>query len=184
MDSKRLSFIDQTLYTITVVTSSESNAGTNSGVLMTIYGGENRTKQFQLIATEQDSKLLFQPGSTDKFQIELNDVGTVCLMEIFQIIYLLFLTRLIKSILNKMEKVFARIGIYKKYRLKKDQKSTSIGRIFQEISSLFHIYYRFNANVVLNSSKPDIDLQLTSSDTKETDLSIYRIMCLRLLQRI
>ena len=44
---------------------------------MTIYGDKDRTKQFQLITTKQDSELLFKPGETNQFEIELNDVGNV-----------------------------------------------------------------------------------------------------------
>jgi len=45
---------------------------------MTIYGDKDRTKQFQLLTTKQNSELLFQQGETNKFEIELNDVGNVC----------------------------------------------------------------------------------------------------------
>ncbi len=69
--------IDQILYTITIVTSSENDSGTDSGVFMTIYGDKDRTKQFQLITTKQDSELLFKQNQTNKFEIELNDVGNV-----------------------------------------------------------------------------------------------------------
>jgi len=44
---------------------------------MTIYGDKDRTKQFQLITTKQDSELLFKQNQTNKFEIELNDVGNV-----------------------------------------------------------------------------------------------------------
>jgi hypothetical protein len=54
---------------------------------MTIYGDKDRTKQFQLITTKKDPELLFKQGETNKFEIELNDVGNVCLIEIFRIIH-------------------------------------------------------------------------------------------------
>lgn len=69
--------VDQVKYKITVVTSSENDSGTDSGVFMTIYGDKNQTKQFQLANTEKGSELLFKPGETREFQMELDDVGTV-----------------------------------------------------------------------------------------------------------
>lgn len=65
------------MYNITIITSSENDSGTDSGVFMTIYGDKNQTKQFQLVSTEKSSELLFKPGETRQFQVELNDVGTV-----------------------------------------------------------------------------------------------------------
>jgi hypothetical protein len=64
-------------YTITIVTSSENDSGTDSGVFMTIYGDKGQTKQFQLVTTKQGSDLLFKPGETKEFKVELNDVGKV-----------------------------------------------------------------------------------------------------------
>ncbi len=81
-------FIDQVTYTITVVTSSEDDSSTDSGVFMTIYGEKNRTKQFQLITSNQDSESLFKQGQTSEFQIELNDVGPVCSIINFSLIIL------------------------------------------------------------------------------------------------
>jgi hypothetical protein len=75
-------------YTITVVTSSEDDSSTDSGVFMTIYGEKNRTKQFQLITSNQDSESLFKQGQTSEFQIELNDVGPVCSIINFSLIIL------------------------------------------------------------------------------------------------
>jgi hypothetical protein len=103
--------IDQTIYTITIITSSEKDSGTDSGVFMTIYGDKDQTKKFQLITTKQDSELLFKPGGTNQFEFELDDVGIVNFNEIFRILFLFFLYRLIKLILDKMEKVFIQSGI-------------------------------------------------------------------------
>jgi hypothetical protein len=44
---------------------------------MTIYGDKDRTKQFQLIKTKQNSELLFKQNEINQFEIELNDVGNV-----------------------------------------------------------------------------------------------------------
>jgi hypothetical protein len=79
------------IYTITIVTSSENDSGTDSGVFMTMYGDKGRTEQFQLVSTRQDSDLLFKPGETNEFKIELNDIGKVCSISIFAILYSLFL---------------------------------------------------------------------------------------------
>ncbi len=79
------------IYTITIVTSSENDSGTDSGVFMTMYGDKGRTEQFQLISTRQDSDLLFKPGETNEFKIALNDIGKVCSISIFAILYSLFL---------------------------------------------------------------------------------------------
>ncbi|CAF3803025.1 unnamed protein product [Rotaria sordida] len=68
---------DQATYTITVVTSSEEDAGTKSGVLMTIFGDKDSTKQFQLTNTKQDDKALFESGKTNEFEMELDDVGSI-----------------------------------------------------------------------------------------------------------
>jgi hypothetical protein len=78
------------MYTIRIVTSSENDSGTDSGVFMTIYGNKSQTKQFQLITTKQDSNLLFKPGETNEFTIELNDVGNVCLILIFSFNWFFF----------------------------------------------------------------------------------------------
>ena len=69
--------IDQILYDIRVITSSEDDSGTDSGIFMTIYGEEHRTEEFQLTATDQQQKPLFQPGSKDHFSMKLDDVGRV-----------------------------------------------------------------------------------------------------------
>jgi hypothetical protein len=69
--------IDQSTYKITIVTSSEENSGTDSGVLMTIFGDKDITKQFQLINPKQDDKGLFESGQTNEFEMELDDVGKV-----------------------------------------------------------------------------------------------------------
>lgn len=71
-------WIDQLNYVITVVTSSEENSGTDSGVLMTICGDKDTTKQFQLINAKQNNQDLFQTGTTNEFEMELDDVGNVC----------------------------------------------------------------------------------------------------------
>jgi hypothetical protein len=78
------------MYTIRIVTSSENDSGTDSGVFMTIYGDKSQTKKFQLITTKQDSNLLFKPGETNEFTIELNDVGNVCLILIFSFNWFFF----------------------------------------------------------------------------------------------
>ncbi|CAF2907936.1 unnamed protein product [Rotaria sp. Silwood2] len=68
---------DQATYTIMVVTSSEEDAGTNSDVLMTIFGDKDKTKQFQLTNTKQGDKALFESGKTNEFEMELDDVGNI-----------------------------------------------------------------------------------------------------------
>ncbi|CAF0753759.1 unnamed protein product [Rotaria sp. Silwood1] len=68
---------DQATYTITVVTSSEEDAGTKSGVLMTIFGDKDKTKQFELTNTKQGDKALFESGKTNEFEMELDDVGHI-----------------------------------------------------------------------------------------------------------
>jgi hypothetical protein len=75
------------MYKIRIITSSENDSGTDSGVFMTIYGNKSQTKQFQLITTKQDSNLLFKPGETNEFTVELNDVGNVCSILIFSFNY-------------------------------------------------------------------------------------------------
>ncbi|CAF1064509.1 unnamed protein product [Rotaria sordida] len=75
---------DQILYRIKIITSSEDDSGTDSNVFMKIYGENDQTKRFQLITTEQDSKLLFKKGKTDKFDIKLNDVGNIQKINIAQ----------------------------------------------------------------------------------------------------
>jgi hypothetical protein len=81
-------------YIITVMTSSEDNSSTDSDVFMTIYGEKNRTKEFQLIKSNQNSESLFKQGQISVFQIELNDVGIVGLLLNFYTI-LLFIILLI-----------------------------------------------------------------------------------------
>ncbi|CAF0906528.1 unnamed protein product [Adineta steineri] len=68
---------DQANYIITIITSSEKDAGTDSNVLMTIFGDKDQTKQFQLINTKQGEKALFESGTTNEFEMELDDVGNV-----------------------------------------------------------------------------------------------------------
>jgi len=62
---------------IRVVTSSDDHAGTDSGVLMTIAGDKDITKQFQLKTTKQGEQADFQTGSTNEFKLDLDDVGNV-----------------------------------------------------------------------------------------------------------
>jgi hypothetical protein len=70
--------IDQSTYLITIITSSEDHAGTDSGVLMTIIGDKDITKQFQLTNTKQGHKPSFEIGTINEFEMELDDVGHVC----------------------------------------------------------------------------------------------------------
>ena len=65
--------IDQSKYTITIVTSSEADSGTDSGVFMTIYGDKNHTKQFLLSTSDE----LFKKNKTNRFEFELIDVGKI-----------------------------------------------------------------------------------------------------------
>ncbi|CAF3856631.1 unnamed protein product [Rotaria magnacalcarata] len=67
----------QVLYKITTVTNSADESATDSGVFMIIYGDNDRTKQFQLITTEQDPETFFQKGNTDNFEFNLDDVGEI-----------------------------------------------------------------------------------------------------------
>ncbi|CAF3864693.1 unnamed protein product [Adineta steineri] len=75
--TKILLLIDQAIYKITVVTSSNDDSSTDSGVFMKIYGDKDQTKRFQLTTTKENSELLFKQGQTDEFEIELNDVGDI-----------------------------------------------------------------------------------------------------------
>ncbi|CAF1216392.1 unnamed protein product [Adineta steineri] len=68
---------DQAIYKMTVVTSSDDDSSTDSGVFMKIYGDKDQTKRFQLTTTKENSELLFKQGQTDEFEIELNDVGDI-----------------------------------------------------------------------------------------------------------
>ncbi len=70
-------WIDQAIYTITIVTSSDENAGTDSGILMTVFGDKGITKQFQVINTRQGDQAVFETGKTNEFEMELDDVGKV-----------------------------------------------------------------------------------------------------------
>ncbi|CAF3891735.1 unnamed protein product, partial [Adineta steineri] len=68
---------DQANYIITIITSSEKDAGTDSNVLMTIFGDKDQTKQFQLINTKQGEKASFESGTINEFEMELDDVGNI-----------------------------------------------------------------------------------------------------------
>ncbi|CAF1366454.1 unnamed protein product [Rotaria magnacalcarata] len=68
---------NQATYTITVVTSSEADASTDSGVLMTIFGDKDQTTQFPLSNTKLGDKPLFESGKTNEFEMELDDVGDI-----------------------------------------------------------------------------------------------------------
>ncbi|CAF0923501.1 unnamed protein product [Adineta ricciae] len=72
-----LSKKDQVVYKITVITSSEDDSSTDSGVFMTIYGEKGQTKKFQLIKPDEDSESLFRQGQTSEFEMELVDVGKI-----------------------------------------------------------------------------------------------------------
>lgn len=82
------------MYNITVVTSSDDDANTDSGVFMTIFGDKDQTKQFQLTNTKQGNQATFESGKTNEFEMELDDVGAVC-----QIVYYLFFSFYSKSLL-------------------------------------------------------------------------------------
>ncbi|CAF4355934.1 unnamed protein product, partial [Adineta steineri] len=66
---------DQANYIITIITSSEKDAGTDSNVLMTLFGDKDQTKQFQLINTKQGAMASFESGTINEFEMELDDVG-------------------------------------------------------------------------------------------------------------
>ena len=59
------------------MTKSDDFAGTDSGVLMTIFGDQAATKQFPLARTKQGDVPKFAEGSTNEFQLDLDDVGQV-----------------------------------------------------------------------------------------------------------
>ena len=59
------------------MTSSDDHAGTDSGVLMTIFGEKDATKQFQVNRTKQGDSAVFETGTTNEFEMELDDVGNV-----------------------------------------------------------------------------------------------------------
>ena len=73
-----LSLIDQANYKITIVTSSEGDAGTDSSVFMTIFGDKDQTEQFQLTKTKEGDQASFEAGKTNEFEMELDNVGNVC----------------------------------------------------------------------------------------------------------
>jgi len=75
---------EQTSYHITVVTKSDENAGTDSGVLMTIFGDQDATKQFQLTQTKQGDAAKFSEGTTNEFEMNLVDVGQITKINIGQ----------------------------------------------------------------------------------------------------
>lgn len=77
-------FLEQATYDISVVTSDDDHAGTDSGVLMTIFGDKDATKQFPLMHTKQGEKAAFETGKTNEFHMELDDVGQVnpCLSQV------------------------------------------------------------------------------------------------------
>ena len=47
---------------------------------MTIFGDKDATKQFQAVNTELDGPAEFETGTTNEFEMELDDVGTVSLI--------------------------------------------------------------------------------------------------------
>jgi hypothetical protein len=59
-------------YEVTVFTGSESGAGTNANVKITIYGTNGDTGKREL---KQSFRDLFEKGQVDKFQIECLDLG-------------------------------------------------------------------------------------------------------------
>lgn len=59
------------------MTNSDDHAGTDSGVLMTIFGDKDATKQFQVNRTKQGDLAVFKTGTTNEFEMELDDVGHV-----------------------------------------------------------------------------------------------------------
>jgi hypothetical protein len=79
--------IDQTSYIITIVTNSKEDAGTDSGVHMTIFGDKDTTKQFQLT----NGTASFESGKTNVFEMKLDDVGNVCQITNYSTIFLKFI---------------------------------------------------------------------------------------------
>lgn len=76
----------QALYTITIMTSTEPDSGTDSGVFMTIYGEAIKTNQ--IVLTESETR--FNRGDIYQFEIELIDVGIVSLIE-YEMLFIVFL---------------------------------------------------------------------------------------------
>ena len=60
------------------MTGSGKDAGTDSGVFMIIEGDKGQTGRFQLVNTKGGEKALFEPSTTNEFELELDDVGNVC----------------------------------------------------------------------------------------------------------
>ncbi|CAF1409527.1 unnamed protein product [Adineta ricciae] len=68
---------DQAKYLITIVTGSGKDAGTDSGVFMVVEGDKDQTERFQLVNTKRGEKALFESGTTNEFEMELDDVGNI-----------------------------------------------------------------------------------------------------------
>lgn len=60
-----------------MATSSGKDAGTDSDVLMTIFGDQAVTHQFPLAHTKQGDRAVFEAGKSSDFEVDLDDVGTV-----------------------------------------------------------------------------------------------------------
>ena len=67
----------QMRYTIIVMTNGDKDAGTDSGVFLTIYGDEKQTMPIHLLQTKQGNDAQFQPNSVNIFQFDFEDIGQV-----------------------------------------------------------------------------------------------------------
>lgn len=65
------------LYKISVRTNDEVISGTDSAVFLTIFGEENQTKRVQLISSTLGPVEKFSPGTTNCFDLLLDEVGKV-----------------------------------------------------------------------------------------------------------
>lgn len=75
-----LFFIIETKYRVAVVTGDELGAGTDSNVFITVFGAKANTGEIKLNESNcvnQKKKDLFEKGTTDQFEFEAKDVGSM-----------------------------------------------------------------------------------------------------------
>lgn len=76
---------NKTKYSIIIKTGNKMNAGTDSNVILSIYGNKSSLQSIPLdmkISTKS-KKNLFEKGSIDEFETDGNDVGKVRKFKIF-----------------------------------------------------------------------------------------------------
>ena len=63
-----------------MVTGKELGAGTDSNVILTIFGGKDNTGELKLddkVCKNQKKKDLYERGQVDEFEVEAKDVGVI-----------------------------------------------------------------------------------------------------------